>query len=128
VGLEPKAALLYEGDWSATSGYQAVQHWRAQNVPFTAIFAQNDRMAVGAIRALHEIGKRVPHDVSVMGFDDIPLVSYFDPPLTTMRQDMAQIGREAARLLIRAVEQPLAIPQHLRLPAELIVRQSTRSL
>jgi DNA-binding LacI/PurR family transcriptional regulator len=82
-------------------------------------------MAVGAMRALREAGKRVPEDISVIGFDDMPLASYFDPPLTTMHQDMFGIGREAARLLVQAVKGPHTQPRHLKLPAELVVRQST---
>lgn len=125
VGLHLDKALILEGDWSATSGYNAIQSLLLQRIPFTAVFAQNDRMAVGAIRALREAGKRVPEEVSVMGFDDMPLASYFDPPLTTMRQDMFKIGSEAVKLLINAIEQPEAPHQHLRMPATLIIRGST---
>ncbi len=118
-------AMILEGDWSATSGYEAVQQWLEDRINFTAIFAQNDRMAVGAIRSLRESEIRVPEDVSVIGLDDMPLASYFDPPLTTMRQDMLGIGREAARLLVTAVENPGGVHQHERFPVELIVRRST---
>ena len=96
-----------------------------EGISFSALFAQNDRMAVGAIRALQEAGLRVPGDVSVIGFDDMPLASYFDPPLTTIHQDTFRMGREATRLLIQAVEEPQAPRRNLRLPAELIVRRST---
>ncbi len=125
AGVEPDPALMVEGDWSATSGFEAVAKLCARGINFTALFAQNDRMAIGAIRALRERGARVPQDVSVIGFDDLPLASYFDPPLTTMRQDMFGIGREAARLLIRALEDPASPRRQLRLPAELVVRNST---
>jgi DNA-binding LacI/PurR family transcriptional regulator len=123
AGLPPGPA--WEGDWSATSGFEAVQAWLQGGATFTALFAQNDRMAIGAIRALRQAGKRVPQDVSVIGFDDIPLASYFDPPLTTIRQDTFEMGRAAARLLLQAVEQPKALPQQLRLPPTLVVRAST---
>jgi len=125
AGLQVDPALIIEGDWSATAGYNAVRQWTKDHVPFTALFAQDDRMAVGAMRALREAGKRVPEDISVIGFDDMPLASYFDPPLTTMHQDMFGIGREAARLLVQAVKGPHTQPRHLKLPAELVVRQST---
>ncbi len=85
-------------------------------------------MAIGAIRALREAGKRVPEDVSIVGFDDMPLASYFDPALTTMRQDTFEMGRQAARLLIQAVEKPEKAHQHICLSAELIVRSSTAPL
>ncbi|MBN2385458.1 MAG: LacI family DNA-binding transcriptional regulator [Anaerolineales bacterium] len=125
AGLEPDPALISEGDWTATSGFNAVRRWLELGVPFTALFAQNDRMAIGAIRALHEAGLRVPDDISVVGFDDMPLASYFYPSLTTVRQDMLAIGAEAARLLIDAVENPGAACQHLRMTVELVVREST---
>jgi len=124
-GLHPEPNWILEGDWSATSGYQAVQLWLSQNIPFTAIFAQNDRMAVGAIRALREAGRDVPRDVSVIGFDDMPLASYFDPALTTMRQDICYSGVQAARLLVQRVETPDAPFQVVHVPAELIIRGST---
>jgi LacI family repressor for deo operon, udp, cdd, tsx, nupC, and nupG len=125
AGIEPNPAWIAEGDWSATSGDEAVRAWLRQNAPISAIFAQNDRMAVGAIRALRDFGKRVPEDVSVIGFDNIPLASYFDPPLTTMLQDIEFIGREAARLLIRRLENPHAPPLHLQYPAQVVIRSST---
>jgi DNA-binding LacI/PurR family transcriptional regulator len=125
ASIDQDASLICEGDWSATSGYQIIRQLLARGVPFTGIFAQNDRMAVGAIRALREIGRSIPEDVSVIGFDDMPLASYFDPPLTTMRQDTFASGREAAQLLIQIIEHPDSPRKHVRLPAELVVRSST---
>lgn len=91
----------------------------------TALFAQNDRMAVGAIRALREHGLRVPEDVSVIGFDDMPLASYFDPPLTTMHQDTFRIGQAAAQLMLEELSEPKAPRQQISIPAELVLRKST---
>jgi LacI family repressor for deo operon, udp, cdd, tsx, nupC, and nupG len=125
AGVQFDPGLIIEGDWSATAGYQIVQQFRQDGRQFTAIFAQNDRMAVGAIRALRESGKCVPEDVSVIGFDDMPLASYFDPPLTTMRQDLTFIGSEAARLLIRRVEEPKFHYEKISPEAELILRSTT---
>jgi DNA-binding LacI/PurR family transcriptional regulator len=122
IGFDP--TLMASGDWSATSGYQASQRLLATGQPFTAIFAQNDRMAVGAIRALRETGLQVPNDVSVIGFDDIPLVSYFDPPLTTLRQPMEESGRQAVRLLIEAIQDPSRPPEQVFTHARLIERAS----
>jgi DNA-binding LacI/PurR family transcriptional regulator len=126
--VSPDPRLIVEGDWSATSGFAAIDRLCSGGIPFTALFAMNDRMAIGAIRALREKGAQVPQDTSVIGFDDLPLASYFDPPLTTIRQDMFGIGREAARLLIRGLEQPEAPHCQLRLPAELVVRSSTAAI
>jgi len=128
AGIEVPPEWVIEGDWSATSGYQAVQSWQALGLSYSAIFTQNDRMAVGTIRALRDQGRRVPDDVSVVGFDDMPLASYFDPPLTSMRQDIHFNGRQAARLLIRRLDNPQAPPQHLFHPAELVIRCSTASV
>lgn len=123
--LTPDPEMLLEGDWSASSGYEALKKLAETNRLPTAVFAQNDRMAMGAMRAARDLGLAVPEQLAVIGIDDMPLASYFDPPLTTMRQDMFGIGREAARLLVRALEQPATTCQHMRLPAELIVRRST---
>lgn len=82
-------------------------------------------MAVGVIRAGRDLGLRIPEDLAVIGVDDMPLASYFDPPLTTMRQDLPAIGQQAARLLIETVDQPAAPVQHLLVPAQLIVRSSS---
>ncbi len=125
AGLAPDPALQMEGDWSATSGYQALLHWRQAGRQPTAVFAQNDRMALGVLRAARELNLEVPEQMAVIGIDDMPLASYFDPPLTTMRQDMFGIGLEAVRLLIETIEQPDLPRRHPRLPAELVVRQST---
>lgn len=124
-GLEYNPSLIIEGDWSATSGNHAIDILLSSKQKFTALFAQNDRMAVGAIHAMRQHGFRVPEDVSVIGFDDMPLASYFDPPLTTIRQDFFCSGCEAVRLLINSLEQPDQPPKQTRLPAELIIRQST---
>lgn len=118
-------SLVITGDWAATSGYQALQQLIELPSPPTAIFAQNDRMAIGVLRAARELGISVPDELSVIGVDDMPLSSYFDPPLTTMRQDPLSIGRDAARLLIDTMEERETSPKHLLLQAQLIQRQST---
>lgn len=123
-GLPLDDRLIAHGDWSAISGYRATRALLGAGIPFTAIFAQNDQMAIGAIRALREAGLQVPRDVSVIGFDDIPLASYFDPPLTTLRQPMTELGERAARLLIAAIRQPNPIPERLLLPARIVERAS----
>jgi DNA-binding LacI/PurR family transcriptional regulator len=125
AGLPLDPELIVEGDWSASSGYLGAQSLLKRGLPFTALFAENDRMAIGALRALREEGQCVPDDISVIGFDDMPLASYFDPPLTTVRQDLFAMGQEAARLLIRAFEQPDRVNRHLRMPGEIVIRSST---
>jgi DNA-binding LacI/PurR family transcriptional regulator len=94
---------------------------------FTALFAQNDRMAVGAIQAARDHELNIPKDLAVVGFDDIPLAAYFDPPLTTVRQDIFEHGRQAAHLLINRVENPQAEVEHIVIECELVVRASCGS-
>src|SRR5262249_35841355 len=116
--------LLAEGDWSFQSGYRAAQALLARGQSFSALFAHNDQMAVGALRALREAGRRVPEDVSVVGYDDIPLAEYCDPPLTTLRQPMREVGALATRLLIQNIEDPGAVQGDILLKTELIQRSS----
>ena len=128
VELDIEPSLIVEGDWLAASGYEAFQHFFNLSDPPTAVFAQNDQMAVGVLRAARDAGLLVPDELSVIGIDDIPLAAYFAPPLTTVRQDFSAIGRQAARLLIRAVQEPQTEHEHLLLPGEFILRRSTTEL
>jgi DNA-binding LacI/PurR family transcriptional regulator len=90
------------GDWTAQIGFE---HGRtlAGDDQVTAVFAANDQMAIGILRALHEAGRRVPDDVSVVGFDDSPEAAYLIPPLTTVRQNFAEVGRRALAVLTAAI-------------------------
>ncbi|GGM94592.1 transcriptional regulator [Streptomyces fuscichromogenes] len=113
-----------EGDWSAASGYAAGRQLAA-DPGVTAVFAANDDMAIGLIRALTEAGRRVPEDVSVVGFDDIPLAAYVTPPLTTVRQPFDAMAQDGLKLLVHAIESPQADPLPMTdPPVELVVRSS----
>ena len=125
AGIPYEESLVIEGDWSAQSGYDALMSLAQDGRLPSALFAQNDQMAVGALRAARDLGLQLPTQLSIIGIDDIPLAAYFSPPLTTLKQDFVALGREAVGLLIQAIEQPEAPHQHLRLNAELIVRRST---
>jgi DNA-binding LacI/PurR family transcriptional regulator len=126
--LEEAGAPIPEilvGDWSARSGYAAGQRLAA-DPSVTAVFCANDHMALGLLRALHEAGRRVPADISVVGFDDIPEASFFTPPLTTVRQDFGELGRRSLDLLIGHMRGiPASLGQVLIKP-ELITRDSVR--
>ncbi len=125
AGILYNPSLVFEGDWSASSGSDALlDFWHKKNLP-TAIFAQNDRMAMGVMRAARDLNLDVPTQLSVIGVDDMPLSSYFDPPLTTMRQDMPLIGQEAIRKLMDIIQNDTVEQTVLKLPAQLVVRQST---
>lgn len=93
---------VVRGDWSAASGFESVGRMPASGV--TAIFAANDQMALGALRALAESGRRVPDDVAVIGFDDIADAADFQPPLTTVRQDFDALGEQAVAALVEWIE------------------------
>lgn len=127
AGLEYDPRLVIEGDWSASSGQAAFLQFAGRGLQPSAVFAQNDRMALGVLRAARDLDLEVPQGLAVIGVDDMPLSSYFDPPLTTVKQDMLQIGREAARLMIQTIEDASFQPQHIRMPGQLIVRNSTIS-
>jgi DNA-binding LacI/PurR family transcriptional regulator len=109
-----------EGDWSARSGYAAGRRL----ADATAVFAANDQMALGVLRALHELGRRVPEEISVVGFDDIPEAAYFSPPLTTVRQRFDEIGARALRLLLVRIEDGAGRTGEIVRP-ELVIRAST---
>jgi len=110
-------------------GYLAMRRILARNARFTAVFAFNDISAIGCIRALHEAGIRVPHDVSVVGFDDIHSAAYQNPALTTVRQPLHRMGELAAQQLLQSIASPgLAVADKLlTVEPELIIRESTRA-
>lgn len=111
------------GDWTARSGYELGQ--TLLEIPkLTAVFVANDQMALGLLRRLHEAGRDVPRDLSVVGFDDIPEAAYFTPPLTTVRQDFAELGRRCLHLLLARIEGEVTQARVVVAP-ELVVRQST---
>jgi DNA-binding LacI/PurR family transcriptional regulator len=111
------------GDWSARRGYEAGGRL-ARDADVTAVFAANDQTALGVIRGLHDAGRRVPDDVSVVGFDDTPESGYFLPPLTTIRQDFSEVGHRSVELLLSLADGH-PVERHVVVPAELIVRSST---
>jgi DNA-binding LacI/PurR family transcriptional regulator len=116
---------VVEGDWSASSGY-AAGRTLADDDDLTAVFAANDDMAIGLIRALAETGRRVPEDVSVVGFDDIPVSAYVTPPLTTVRPPFDAVARAGLALLVQAIENPDAeLVPAADPPVELVVRASS---
>jgi DNA-binding LacI/PurR family transcriptional regulator len=111
------------GDWSASSGYELGGRLAA-DAGLTAVFCGNDTMALGVIRALTERGLRVPGDVSVVGFDDVPEAGYYLPPLSTVRQDFGELGRHALSTLIDRMSGAIPAGRRVRVAPELIVRAS----
>jgi DNA-binding LacI/PurR family transcriptional regulator len=114
---------LLSADWSAAEGYRTGQ-MLARMPEVTAIFTANDHLALGILRALHERGRRVPHDVSVVGFDDVPEAAYFIPPLTTVRQAFGDVARAALSLLLGQMRDESGTANQIVVPPQLIVRES----
>jgi DNA-binding LacI/PurR family transcriptional regulator len=118
----PEPDLLF-GDWSARSGYE-IGHRLAAMPEVTAVLCGNDPMALGLLRALAERGRRVPGDVSVVGFDDVPEAAFFVPPLTTVRQDFGELGRRAVHLLMDRISDKRKLQASLPIEPDLVVRAS----
>lgn len=119
------AQPVVRGDWSPESGYRAGLELAGRR-GVTAIFAANDEMALGIMHALYERGVRVPDDVSIVGFDNIPAAAFLTPALTTVHQNFDEVGRRGLKLLIDIMDgdpDEVVVPE--RIPAELVVRQST---
>jgi DNA-binding LacI/PurR family transcriptional regulator len=112
------------GDWSAAGGYLLGQQLAADR-QVTAVFAANDQMAIGVLRALVEAGRRVPDEVSVVGFDDIPEAGFLSPPLTTVRQDFEALGEHAMRMVLGSLKGHLV--RSRLVPPQFIARESTRA-
>jgi DNA-binding LacI/PurR family transcriptional regulator len=127
AALQRAGAPVYEplrGDWSAESGYRVGQIL-AKNRKVRAIFSANDQMAIGLLLALHEAGRRVPEDVSVVGFDGTPEGAYLFPPLTTVRPDFAETGRRCLELMLRLIASAEVPRGRSLVPTDLVVRRSS---
>jgi DNA-binding LacI/PurR family transcriptional regulator len=116
-------ALVAGGDFTRESGYAAMRQLLVDDPDLDAVFAASDLMAHGALRALRAAGRRVPEDVAVVGFDDIEMARYTDPPLSTVRQPILEIGRQIARQLLRLAGGE-EIDRQLILPTELVLRDT----
>jgi len=124
AGITPEDSWVAAGDWSSASGYRATLQLLDRGLGFTALFVQNDRMAMGALQALRERGLRVPQDVAVAGFDDIPSARYFAPPLTTVHHPFYELGRMGTGLLIDLINGRLASSEPICLETKLVIRHS----
>jgi DNA-binding LacI/PurR family transcriptional regulator len=123
MGVEP--GPWFEGNFTVAGGYEQTCNVLNSGRPFTALVCGNDQMALGALRAIHEAGLKVPEDVSVVGFDDEIIVSFFEPPLTTVRQDFHQQAHLGIEYLIQLIDDPTTTRCHKVIAPELVIRQST---
>lgn len=125
-GLDTSPALVaIAGAFNEAAGERAAEELIGSGVTFTAIACSNDRLAIGAIAALKRHGLECPRDISVTGYNDMPMVDRLAPPLTTIRVQQYRVGVRAAEMLVAAIAGTTPPPRHMRLPVELIVRGST---
>jgi DNA-binding LacI/PurR family transcriptional regulator len=114
----------WDGDWTPQSGHAAGTAL-SRTRDCTAVFAANDSMALGFMSAVHQARLRVPADVSVVGFDDLPESAYLFPPLTTIRQDLDEVAEACVALLLDRISAPGEPARRTVVPTQLVVRQST---
>jgi len=124
AGLSVERSVV-PGDYTDESGYEVTKRLIDSEASFDALFCGNDNTARGAYQALSEAGLSVPDDVAVAGFDDLDFAAELEPPLTTVRQGVGEIGHESARTLLSLLENPDSGPRRVLLPTELVVRGST---
>ena len=128
AGLPYDENLIMRGDYHAQSGLEITHAILKMDPRPSAIFALNDLMALGALRAAAEAGFFIPRDLAVVGYDDLELAHFTNPPLTTISQPKKEIGAQAVSLLVDRISRKSRPPRRLVLPPELIVRRSTRNL
>ena len=124
-GIAVRKELMRAGDFKQESGRVLAHELLELRKPPTALFVCNNLMTVGALAGLHQKGLRVPGDVAVVGFDDIPWAEALDPPPTVVRQPAHEVGRQAMELLLKRIMEPTRPPVTVRLQPELVVRRST---
>ncbi|MFN2138136.1 MAG: LacI family DNA-binding transcriptional regulator [Candidatus Promineifilaceae bacterium] len=127
-GIPIEQELIYEGNFSQQCGRLGAEFFLELPQPPTAVFASNDDSAVGVMEAARARGLAIPDDLSVVGFDDIPMAKVLSPRLTTVKQPLTEMGSTAAQLLLDQIHNPMGEHQSIILPIELIVRESTAGL
>jgi DNA-binding LacI/PurR family transcriptional regulator len=124
AGMRAAANRVAHGDFTEAAGYRGIRQLLDKTPKIDGVFVASDLMCMGALRALRELGRRVPSDVAIVGFDDAPFARYADPPLTTIRQPVERLGQEMVRLLLHRQLNPDGELQTVILPTELVVRAS----
>jgi LacI family transcriptional regulator len=124
AGLQFDPKLVVDSDFKESGGASAMVTLLAADPKLDAVFVANDVMAFGAMRALRSAGRRVPDDVAVVGFDDIPASAMTHPPLSTVRQPLYEMGRTAASMVMAAVRGE-SITKRIELPTSLVIRESS---
>lgn len=130
AGIEDLDSLRAVGDWTPASGEAGLYRLIAQSPDLEAVFSCNDNMALGAMRAARSLGRRIPADLALVGFDDVPEAAYFHPPLTTVKQGLSEMGQLAVRQLHRELKGPREShpePVVLWVTPHLVARESSRA-
>jgi LacI family transcriptional regulator len=128
AGISPDPNLIRYADFGPESGYERMKSLLEGGAPFTAVFVASDNVAIGAKAAIREAGLRVPDDISMMGFDDIPWSKYSDPPLSTVHLPAESLAQQACVMLLDLIQGQSPPVKHLNLETELILRKSCRTI
>lgn len=128
AGVAPDDSLVSEGEASMSDGYAPTMRLLAQPSPPTAIFSASNLMTIGALRAIRELGIAMPRDLALVAFDDVPLLSVYDPPVTVVVQPARELGLTAGRMLMARLGGDMSKPKHVQLPTELVVRESSGAM
>jgi len=126
VGLPINKNLIINSEFIEEGGYDAIKKLFSKNIKFTAIFASNDKIAFGAIKAIKEAGFRVPEDISVIGFDDIEASKYFNPPLTSIKMELVEMAELAAKSIITSIDNKVVLSANYVIPVKFVERKSCR--
>lgn len=124
-GLQFPHSHVLQADYAPASGYRAMRDFLQREVSFDGVFAASDQLAIGAIKAMREVGLRIPEDVRIVGFDNTFVASFVEPSLTTIHVPKLQMGRRAAELLLERIANPDRPAELVEVPIRLVVRQST---
>jgi LacI family transcriptional regulator len=125
AGIEPDDSLMQAGNYTSASGFTAMQKLLEVSPRLTAVFVASDVVALGAIRAIKQAGLRIPQDIAVVGFDNIPMADYYDPPLTTVRIPSYGLGWASGERLVRLVQGEAIEQDGMLLESELVIRNSS---
>lgn len=124
ASIQVDEELIIEGEFSLRAGYAGMRRLLEQRPDIEAVFAASDLIAQGILQALHEVGLKVPDDIALVGFDDLPTAQQISPPLTTIRQPTIEKGSEATSMLIELIESGDQQPRSRILPTQLVIRES----
>lgn len=123
-GISPQENWVAFGDFTEQGGFYAAQRLLRTNPDLSALFVASDVMATGAMRSIREAGRNIPDDIAIVGYDDLPPAQQAVPPLTTIRQPIQQLGRNAVEILLDIIEHGVTPPRQIILSTELVIRQS----